>query len=428
MPKPNMYQSIHTTLFGTDGQPFEVQIRTWEMHKTSEIGIAAHWKYKEGRTSQTEFDEKLKWLRQMLEWQKEIKDTREFMETLRVDLFTDEVYVFTPKGDVVDLPVESTPIDFAYKIHSQIGNRCIGAKINGRITSLDYKLQNGDIVEVITSAVANGPSRDWLKIVKSSQAKNKIRQWFKKEKREENIQKGKELLEKEIRRHGYTSAQLLKQEWMENIYKKFSLHSVDDMYSSLGYGGMTANQVITKLKEEYRKTQKLEEREEESIERQVEKAKERKKKHYSTGVKVKGVENILIRFSKCCNPVPGDEIVGYITKGRGVSVHQKDCPNVADLLNEEERFIEVEWNSQTKESYNADVEIRANDRKGLLAEITIIIDESKVNINSFHSRITKDKIAIINFILEINDIEQLNKLIRKFRKIEGVTDVFRAKQ
>lgn len=428
MPKPNMYQSLHTTLLGSDGQPFEVQIRTWEMHKTSEIGIAAHWKYKEGKTSQSEFDEKLKWLRQMLEWQNEIKDTKEFMETLKVDLFTDEVYVFTPKGDVVDLPVDSTPIDFAYKIHSQIGNRCIGAKINGRIVPLDYKLQNGDIVEVITSAVANGPSRDWLKIVKSSQAKNKIRQWFKKEKREENIQKGKELLEKEIRRHGYTTAQLMRQEWIEIISKKFSLHSVDDVYSSLGYGGLTSNQVITKLKEEYRKTQKLDEREEELVERQLEKATDREGKHKNTGVRVKGVENILIRFSKCCNPVPGDEIVGYITKGRGVSVHQKDCPNVSDLMNEEERFIEVEWNSQTKVSYNADVEVRATDRKGLLAEITTIIDESKINIGSFHSRTTKDKMAIINFILEINDIEQLNKLIRKFRKIEGVMDVFRAKQ
>jgi GTP diphosphokinase / guanosine-3',5'-bis(diphosphate) 3'-diphosphatase len=428
MPKPNMYQSLHTTLVGTEGQPFEVQIRTWEMHRTSEIGIAAHWKYKEGRTSQSEFDEKLKWLRQMLEWQNEIKDTREFMETLKVDLFTDEVYVFTPKGDVVDLPVESNPIDYAYKIHSQIGNRCIGAKINGRIVPLDYKLQNGDIVEVITSAVANGPSRDWLKIVKSSQAKNKIRQWFKKEKREENIQKGKELLEKEIRRNGFTTAQLLRPEWVEAIYKKFSLHTVDDMYSSLGYGGLTPNQVITKLKDEFRKTQKLEEREEESIERQVERAQERQKNHSGAGVRVKGVENIMIRFSKCCNPVPGDEIVGYITKGRGVSVHQKDCPNVTDLMNEEERFIEVEWNAQTKVSYNADLEVRATDRKGLLAEITTIIDESKVNINAFHSRTTKDKMAIINFILEISDIEQLNKLIRKFRKIDGVIDVYRAKQ
>ncbi|MGE5676564.1 MAG: RelA/SpoT family protein [Pseudomonadota bacterium] len=428
MPKPNMYQSLHTTLLGSDGQPFEVQIRTWEMHKTSEIGIAAHWKYKEGRTSQSEFDEKLKWLRQMLEWQNEIKDTREFMETLKVDLFTDEVYVFTPKGDVVDLPVDSSPIDFAYKIHSQIGNRCIGAKINGRIVPLEYKLQNGDIVEVITSATANGPSRDWLKIVKSSQAKNKIRQWFKKEKRDENVQKGKELLEKEIRRHGYTTTQLLRPEWIEIISKKFSLHNMDDVYSSLGYGGLSPNQVITKLKEEYRKTLKPEDRLEEIIERQADKAPEKSGKHKSIGVRVKGVENILIRFSKCCNPVPGDEIVGYITKGRGVSVHQKDCPIVSDLMTEEERFIEVEWTSQAKVSYNADVEVRATDRKGLLAEITTIIDESKVNINAFHTRVTKDKIAIINFILEINDIEQLNKLIRKFRKIEGVMDVFRAKQ
>lgn len=428
MPKPNMYQSLHTTLLGAEGQPFEVQIRTWEMHKTAEIGIAAHWKYKEGKTSQTEFDEKLKWLRQMLEWQNDIRDTREFMETLKVDLFTDEVYVFTPKGDVIDLPVESTPIDFAYKIHSQIGNKCIGAKVNGRIVPLDYKLQNGDIVEIITSANSNGPSRDWLKIAKSSQAKNKIRQWFKKEKREENIQKGKESLEKEVRRHGFTPSQLLKTEWLEAIYKKLSLHSLDDLYSSLGYGGVTANQIVVKLKEEYRKSVKADGTERETLEKQVEKAQEKRKKHHSTGVRVKGIDNIMVRFSKCCNPVPGDEILGYITKGRGVSVHRKDCPNVADLMTEEERLIEVEWNNQTKVVYNADVEIRANDRKGLLAEITIIIDESKVNIVSFHSRTTKDKMAIINFILEISDIDELNKLIRKFRKIEGVVDVFRAKQ
>ncbi|MGE5630350.1 MAG: RelA/SpoT family protein [Caulobacteraceae bacterium] len=428
MPKPNMYQSLHTTLIGAEGQPFEVQIRTWEMHKIAEIGIAAHWKYKEGKTSQSEFDEKLKWLRQMLEWQNEIKDTREFMETLKVDLFTDEVYVFTPKGDVVDLPVESTPIDFAYKIHSQIGNKCVGAKINGRIVTLDYKLQNGDIVEVITSANSNGPSRDWLKIVRSSQAKNKIKQWFKKEKREENIQKGKELLEKEVRRHGFTPAQLLKQEWLELVHKKFSLHTVDDLYSSLGFGGLTTNQVVIKLKEEYRKSIKAEEREEDILDKQLEKAQDRKKRHHETGVKVKGIENIMVRFSKCCNPVPGDEVIGYITKGRGVSVHRTDCPNVSDLMEEPDRLIEVEWNSQTKVSYNADVEVRASDRKGLLAEITTIIDESKINITSFHSRTTKDKIAIINFILEITDIEQLNKLIRKFRKIEGVMDVFRAKQ
>ncbi|MFZ5351398.1 MAG: RelA/SpoT family protein [Bacillota bacterium] len=428
MPKPNMYQSLHTTLFGYDGQPFEVQIRTWDMHRISEYGIAAHWKYKEGRNSSEQFDEKLKWLRQMLEWQNEITNTHEFLETLKIDLFMDEVYVFTPKGDVVDLPMDSTPIDFAYKIHSQIGNKCVGAKINGRIVTLEYKLQNGDIVEIITSANSNGPSRDWLKIAKSSQAKNKIKQWFKKEKREENIQKGKESIEKEIRRQGFIASQLLKSEWLEMVYKKYSLHSIDDLYASVGYGGLSTNQVVSKLKEEYRKLQKTDEKAvEESLESKVQKPEVRKKQN-TTGIRVKGIENVMIRFSKCCNPVPGDDIIGYITKGRGISVHRRDCTNVDDLFTEPERLIEVEWNTQTKVSYNADVELRAIDRKGLLAEITTIIDESKVNINSFHSRTTKDRVAIINFILEINDIEQLNKLIRKFRKIEGVMDVFRSKQ
>ncbi len=428
MPKPNMYQSLHTTLFGYDGQPFEVQIRTWDMHRISEFGIAAHWKYKEGRSSQEHFDEKLKWLRQMLEWQNEIRDTREFLETLKVDLFMDEVYVFTPKGDVVDLPVDSTPIDFAYKIHSQIGNKCVGAKINGRIVTLDYKLNNGDIVEIITSANSNGPSRDWLKIVRSSQAKNKIKQWFKKEKREENIQKGKESIEKEIRRQGFIASQLLKQEWLEIAYKKYSLHSIDDLFASVGYGGLTTNQIVSKLKEEYRKSQKIDEKTiEEELENKTQKA-EHKKKQSTTGIKVKGIDNVMIRFSKCCNPVPGDEIIGYITKGRGVSVHRKDCTNVSDLFTEPERLIDVEWNTRTKVSYNADVELRAHDRKGLLAEITSIVDDSKININSFHSRTSKDRMAIINFVLEITDIEQLNKLIRNFRKIEGVIDVFRSKQ
>ena len=428
MPKPNMYQSLHTTVIGPNGEPFEVQIRTWEMHRTSEFGIAAHWKYKEGRTSQNEFDEKLKWLRQMLEWQNEVRDTKEFMETLKIDLVIDEVYVFTPKGDVIDLPVDSTPIDFAYKIHSAVGNKCVGAKINGKIVPLDYTLQNGDIVEIITSANSNGPSRDWLKIVKSSQAKNKIRQWFKKDKKEENIQKGKEQFEKEIKRLGYTPSQVLKNEWLEQTYKKFGLHSLDDLYASIGYGGLTLNQVTMKLKEEIRKNQKAEIKDEDQIEKQIAKSMSQKARRTDKGIKVKDIENALIRFSKCCNPVPGDEIIGYITKGRGVSIHRTDCPNAKDLLNEPERLIDVEWNIQSQVSYNADLQIRANDRQGLLAEVTSIINESKINIVSFYSRTSKDKVANINFILEINDIEQLNKLIRKFRRVEGVLDVFRAKQ
>lgn len=428
MPKPNMYQSIHTTVIGPDGEPFEVQIRTWEMHKTSEFGIAAHWKYKEGKTSQNEFDEKFKWLRQMLEWQNEVKDTKEFMETLRIDLVIDEVYVFTPKGDVIDLPVDSTPIDFAYKIHSAVGNKCVGAKINGKIVPIDYKLQNGDIIEIITATSSSGPSRDWLKIVKSSQAKNKIRQWFRKEGREENIQKGKEILDKEIKRLGYTQSQMIKNDWFEQTYKKLGLHSMDDLYASLGHGGLTLTQIMMKLKDEIRKSQKIDTKEKEELEKQILKSAAQRKRKPDTGIKIKGIENVLVRFSKCCNPVPGDDIIGYITKGRGVSIHRRDCPNAKALLLEPERLIGVEWNTKSLVSYNADLQIKANDRQGLLAEITSIINESKINIVSFYSRTSKDKIANISFILEINDIEQLNKLIKRFKKLEGVVDVYRAKQ
>jgi GTP diphosphokinase / guanosine-3',5'-bis(diphosphate) 3'-diphosphatase len=429
MPKPNMYQSLHTTVIGPDGQPFEVQIRTWEMHRTSEFGIAAHWKYKEGKDSQNDFDSKLKWLRQMLEWQNEIKDTKEFMETLKIDLLVDEVYVFTPKGDVIDLPVDSTPIDFAYKIHSAIGNKCVGAKINGRIVTIDYKLQNGDIVEVITSANANGPSRDWLKIVKSNHTKNKIKQWFKKEKRDENIQKGRELLEKESKRHGVSPAVILKPELLDMICKKYSLHSVEDLYASVGYGGITPNLILNRLKDEYKKLVKPEDRDILiELEEKLQKTETVRKKPNTTGVKVKGIDNVMIRFARCCNPVPGDDVFGFITKGRGVSVHRKNCPNANEFLQQAERLIDVEWHTEAKVSYNADVEIQAYDRKGLLAEITTIIDESKVNIHSFYSRTTKDRMAIINFILEINDVDQLNKLIKRFKKIEGIVDVFRSKQ
>jgi len=429
MPKPNMYQSLHTTVIGPDGQPFEVQIRTWEMHRTSEFGIAAHWRYKEGKDSQNDFDEKLKWLRQMLEWQNEIKDTKEFMETLKIDLLVDEVYVFTPKGDVIDLPVNSTPIDFAYKIHSAIGNKCVGAKINGRIVTLDYKLQNGDIVEIITSANTNGPSRDWLKIAKSNHTKNKIKQWFKKEKRDENIQKGRELLEKECKRHGLNPSAILKPELLDIIFKKYSLHSVDDLYASVGYGGVTPNLILNRLKDEYKKLVKPEDRDIiAELEEKLKKPETVKRKTNTTGINVKGIDNVMVRFARCCNPVPGDEVFGFVTKGRGVSVHRKSCPNANEFLMQSERLIDVEWHTEAKVSYNADVEIRAYDRKGLLAEITSIVDESKININSFYSRTTRERMAIINFILEIHDVDQLNKLIKKFKKIEGVVDVFRSKQ
>ena len=327
MPKPNMYQSLHTTVIGPQGEPFEVQIRTWEMHRTAEYGIAAHWKYKEGTIKADNFDEKLTWLRQMLEWQKEMKDPKEFMESLKIDFFTDEVFVFTPKGDVINLPNGSTPIDFAYRVHTAVGNNCVGAKVDGRIVPLDYKLKNGNIVEVITSANSTGPSRDWLKIVKSSQAKSKIRQWFKREERDLNIVKGKDILEKEVKRQGYKLTEMLKEDWLKSIASKLSLSSVDDLYAGLGYGSITLSQVIPKLKEFHKDYYKLRD-EKNLLESNSNVYAPKKENRFTQGVTVKGVDNIKVRFSKCCNPVPGDEIVGYITRGRGVSVHRKDCPNI----------------------------------------------------------------------------------------------------
>jgi guanosine-3',5'-bis(diphosphate) 3'-pyrophosphohydrolase len=353
VPKPNMYQSLHTTVIGPKGEPFEIQIRTFDMHRTAEYGIAAHWKYKEGRkTSDEDMEKKLAWLRQILEWQNESKDAREFMESLKIDLFTDEVFVFTPKGDVIDLVKGATPLDFAYSIHSAIGNKCIGAKVNGKIVPLDYQLQTGDIVEILTQSSSHGPSRDWLKIVKTSQAKSKIRQWFKKEKREENIEKGREMLEREAKRQGFQLSQLTKAEWLEGILKKFSFHSADDMYSAIGYGGINTNQVLTRLIEEYKKANQVEAQ---GTVRETRPLKERKSN--DKGIQVKGIDNVMVRFAKCCNPVPGDPIIGYITRGRGISVHRNDCINLKDESVEKHRFIDVSWVGEHKASYNAEIQI-----------------------------------------------------------------------
>jgi len=428
MPKPNMYQSLHTTLIGHEGIPFEVQIRTWEMHRVAEVGIAAHWRYKEGNEGKSDLDNKLAWLRQLLEWQKEMRDAREFMETLKIDLFTDEVFVFTPKGDVISLPAGSTPIDFAYAIHSAVGNRMMGAKVNGKIVALGYELKNGDIVEILTSASIHGPSRDWLKIVKSSQARSKINQWFKKEKREENIIRGKELVEKELKKQGMTFAQLFKPEWVDIILKKYSFNSIDDLYSAIGYGGITANKVISRLKDEYRKTLKPEELEQQEPEQeQRHKSEHRKKSTPENGIIVKGIDNCLVRLSRCCNPVPGDDIVGYITRGRGVSVHRKDCINIKNNVNENDRLIEVSWYSATNVAYKADITIMANDRTALLMEITNIIGEAKIPMKAINARITKDQIAIMNLTLEITDTEQLDKIIKRLKKVDSVFEVTRSK-
>lgn len=430
MPKPNMYQSLHTTVIGHEGHPFEVQIRTWEMHEVAEFGIAAHWKYKEGDTSKTtDFDNKLAWLRQLLEWQKDMRDANEFMETLKIDLFTDEVFVFTPKGDVISLPAGSTPIDFAYAIHSAIGNKMVGAKVNGKIVPLSTELKNGDIVEILTSSSTHGPSRDWLKIVKSSQARNKINQWFKKEHREENILRGKELIDKELKKQGFTYSQLFKNEWIDIILEKYRFNSLDDVYSAIGYGGITASKIVTKLKEEYKKYIKTDENNILQVEQtEPDKQQKRIKKPSENGIVVKGIDNCLVRLSRCCNPVPGDEIIGYITRGRGVSVHRKDCPNVSQHIADKDRLIEVGWYKAENAAYKADISIMAHDRAALLLDITNTICEARIPLKAVNARTTRDQISIMNLTLEITDAEQLNKIIKKLKRVEGVFDVARNKQ
>ena len=425
MPKPNMYQSLHTTVIGPRGEIFEVQIRTYEMHQTAEYGIAAHWKYKEGSTKTDNFDEKLTWLRQLLEWQTDLSDPKDFMETLKIDFFTDEVFVFTPRGDVINLPDGSTPIDFAYRVHTDVGNKCVGAKVDGRIVPLNYKLKNGNIVEVITSENSNGPSRDWLKIVKSNQAKNKIRQFFKVKERDVNIARGKEALERELKRLGYKVNEILKEEWVNKIAKKVSLNSIDDLYAAVGYGSITINQVISRLKEYYNEHYKIDEKKlEEKLKQQPQQKPQ--KSNQSQGVNVKGIDNVKVRFSKCCNPVPGDEIIGYITRGRGVSIHRTDCPNILSAEEEDlARQIQVSWDREDRTIYNAEIQIKAIDRKGLFADLALRINEKNIGLISMNARANKDKIVLVNATLEINGIEQLNDLMQKMRKIKNVLDVYR---
>ncbi len=425
MPKPNMYQSLHTTVIGPKGEPFEIQIRTWEMHRIAEYGIAAHWKYKEDKVEEEKLDTKLSWLRQLIEWHRELKDPKEFMESLKIDLFTNQVFVFTPKGDVIELPFGSTPIDFAYKIHSAVGNKCIGAKVDGRIVPLDYKLKTGNIVEVITSNNSNGPTRDWLKFVKSTQAKNKIRQWFKKERKEENIERGRELLEKEVRRQGYSLKEILKVDYLTKVVNKLRINTIDDLYASIGYGGIALNQVVPELRGMHRKEHKDEKTEQDnkSIEERIPKTKPTNRT--DQGVKVKGIDDILVRFAKCCNPVPGDEIVGYITRGRGITVHRQDCPNIVNESNSVDRLIEVNWNKAKETTYQTEIQIVAPDRKGLLAEITNIISDFKLMVTAVNAKTTKERLAIINLKIEITNTDQLVKIMNKFKNIQGIIDVKR---
>lgn len=415
MPKVNLYQSLHTTVIGPNGTPFEIQIRTREMQETAEYGIAAHWKYKEGVKKASQTDEELAWLRKMLEYDADSQDPRDFVDSVRSEFFSDEVFVFTPRGDVIDLPAGATPLDFAYAIHTAIGNKYIGAKINGRIVNLDAQLKTGDIVEILTSSTPHGPSRDWLNIVKTSEAKSKIRQWFKKELREENIVKGRDMMEKEAKRQGYSLPSLLKNSWLEPIMSRYMLQSIDDLYASVGYGGLSTNQILFRLIEEYRKANNLP-----KPDQQKNKAKSILKSN--NDVIVKGQEDMLVRFAHCCNPVPGDNIVGYITRGRGVSIHRQDCNNLSDF--EPERAIEVAWATEGNISYVADIQILAYDRNGIIIDVSNMVYNKDLKLISLNAQ-GKNGVANVTVSIEIKNTEQLDALIKDMRKINGVIEAFR---
>jgi len=427
MPKPNRYQSLHTTVIGDNGDPFEIQIRTGEMHKVAEYGIAAHWKYKEGITQEKE-EGKLAWLRQTLEWQKELNDPKEFMETLKVDLFSNQVFVFTPKGDVIELPAGSTPLDFAFKIHSAIGAKCIGAKVNGKMVPIDYTLKNGEIIDIVTSSNSKGPSIDWLKIVKSNTARNKIRQCLKKETKGESVEKGKDMLTKYVRRKGYEPQQIIRNQWINKAAKNMNLASSDELYTSISYGGVLLSKLVSMLIDFYHEEKQLELKTREKEEQKLVAEKKRPREAAHTGVTIEGMSDLLIRFAKCCNPVPGDEIVGFITKGRGVSVHRKDCINMLSLPEEErQRFIDVQWSSEKQNiSYNADIHILAEDRKGLLSDISRICEEMDVHIAGVNAKSGKENIANITMTLSLSNTGELAKVLRQLRNVAGVADVYRS--
>ena len=440
MPKPNMYQSLHTTVVGPDGEPLEIQIRTHEMHNIAEYGIAAHWKYKEGISNSKEdkIEEKLQWLRQMMEWEKDLKDPHEFMDALKEDVFSSQVYVFTPQGDVIELPAESTPIDFAYRVHTNVGNKCVGAKVNGRMVTLDYKLQNGNIVEILTSSNSPGPSRDWLGIVKTPNAKSRIRQFFKKERREENIERGNSILEREFKKHGLpTTKDSVIDKNMLIIAKKFNQPNVEDLIATVGYGGIMASQVVTKLKELYTREMRQAMKEKKaSLSEDIEKHNisdaeysKKRKKTPSQGIIVEGLDNILVRFAKCCNPLPGDEIVGYITKGRGVAVHRADCVNVnPDDEFFKKRMIKVSWDGEGKDSnstFEAEIQIKVVDRRGIVNEITHIVANEKIGLNGINARKGKDSEVTINLLVEVEGTEQLDYIMKKIKAVPGVEKIYR---
>ena len=426
MPKPNMYQSLHTTVIGPEGQPCEIQIRTFEMHQTAEKGIAAHWKYKEGITGnrETATDSKLAWIRQLLEIQKDLDNAEEFMQSLKIDLFADEVFVFTPRGDVINLPAGATPIDFAFAIHSAVGNKMMGAKVNSKIVPLDYKLQTGDIVEVLTSSAVHGPSRDWLGICKTSQARSKINHWFKKERRAENIESGKEMIEHEAKRLALSMNTLFKKEYLDQALKRYGFSSVDDMYAAVGYGTMPAHKFISRLREYNKELQP----EKPAVTAEITPP---KKPQPGSTIEVEGIENCLVRVSRCCTPLPGDDIIGFITKGRGVSVHRSDCINVrADKLTDDEkaRIIKCRWVDEASGKYMCDLKVMSTNRPGIIADVSMALNDYKLSISALNMRITKKKLAVIDVTIEVGDTSQLSNVIKRLYTIPGVYNVLRSHQ
>ena len=439
MPKPNMYQSLHTTLIGPNGTPFEIQIRTYEMHKTAEYGIAAHWKYKESggskeRNVENQAEAKLTWLRQILEWQKDESDNKEFMNLLKsdLDLFSESVYCFTPTGDVKNLPNGSTPIDFAYSIHSAVGNKMIGARVNGKLVPIDYRIQNGDRIEVLTSQNSKGPSRDWLSIVKSTQARNKINQWFKSEFKQSNILKGKDMISQYCKMKSINHADIMKSEYQEKVMKKYGFRDWESVLAAIGHGGLREGQVVNRLLEEYEKHNKKNVTDEKVLENIIETTKDQKMKLTKSkgGIVVKGIDDVAVRFSRCCNPVPGDEIVGFVTRGRGVSIHRTDCVNVVHM-NEAERMrmIEAEWQgfaTGSGEKYATEITIYANNRTGLLVDLSKVFTERGIDLTGINSRLSKQGTATLSVSFEISGTEELNRIIEKIRQIDSVIDIERA--
>ena len=435
MPKPNMYQSLHTTLIGPNGQPFEIQIRTFEMHKTAEYGIAAHWKYKESSDGKAPVgkseEEKLNWLRQILEWQRDMSDNKEFMSLLKndLDLFADSVYCFTPQGDVKTLPSGSTPVDFAYSVHSAVGNKMVGARVNGKLVPIEYQIKNGDRIEIITSQNSQGPSRDWLKLVKSTQAKNKINQWFKKELKEDNILKGKEMLTQYARAKGFKIVNYTKPQYQDAVMHKYGFRDWESVLAAIGHGGLKEGQVFNKLVEAYDKEDKKNLTDEQVLEAAGETQEKLHITKNKSGIVVKGIHDVAVRFSKCCNPIPGDEIVGFVTRGRGITIHRTDCINVLNMSEmDRTRLIEAEWqqpDTKQAEKYMAEIQVYANNRTGLLVDLSKIFTERKIDLRSINSRTNKQEKATISMSFEIGSKEELRSLIEKIRQVDSIIDVER---